>query len=295
MDIRKLSEREILALQYSLLEEMKQKPKETVVTATFNREPTMSAEEYIKQRFTDDNGHRETNNQYLCRLKWFELGCPKLNKFANKTNKSYKTIRAFSSRYNWQNIRTKAIELGYHNEPAKFVDNTKKEVKRDSKVYNRFRESVLKRDKVCQCCGSNEDLEVHHLFSFKSYNSLGADTKNGVALCKECHTQYHSQYGTKKNNNPVTFAQFLRDYGMSPQSTLKEEYKVKGLSESMALSEIARLEKEYAGDCPYDVLLSNLIDFDDTIDSEVVDAVVTHLKQIGQIYEPSRGYYRMVI
>ena len=99
MNVENLSEREILALQYSLLEEMKQKPKETMVTATFNREPTMSAEEFIKQRFTDSNGNCETNDQYVCRLKWFELGCPKFNKFANKTDYTYGTIRKFSSRF----------------------------------------------------------------------------------------------------------------------------------------------------------------------------------------------------
>ena len=216
-----LSEREILTLQYSLLEQLKQKPADNVITATINK--TQTAEEFIKQRFTDTNGNRETNDQYICRLKWFELGCPKYNKFANKTDYTYGTIRKISSKYNWQTIRQKAIELGYsHHKPNKFIDNTNKTVKRDSKEYNRFRESVLKRDGVCQCCGNKEDLEVHHLFSFKSYNSLGADTKNGVGLCKECHSRYHSQYGTKKNNNPVTFAQFLRDYGMNTQTTFED-------------------------------------------------------------------------
>ena len=221
MNIMDLSEREILALQYSLLEQLKQKPADNVITATINK--TQTAEEFIKQRFTDTNGNRETNDQYICRLKWFELGCPKYNKFANKTDYTYGTIRKISSKYNWQTIRQKAIELGYsHHKPNKFIDNTNKTVNRDSKEYNRFLESVLKRDGVCQCCGNKEDLEVHHLFSFKSYNSLGADTKNGVGLCKECHSRYHSQYGTKKNNNPVTFAQFLRDYGMNTQTTFED-------------------------------------------------------------------------
>ena len=292
MDIGNLSEREILALQYSLLEEMKQKPKETVVTATFNKEPTMSAEEFIKQRFTDSNGNTETNDQYICRLKWFELGCPKYKKFANKTDYKYETLKNIGSNYKWQNIRTKAIELGYsHNKPNKFVDNTKKTVKRESKEYNRFRESVLKRDKVCQCCGSNEDLEVHHLFPFKSYNSLGADTKNGVALCKECHTQYHSQYGTKKNNNPVTFAQFLRDYGMSPQTKLPDN--VFDTYKGLALRLIEKLQDDYAGDCPVNVLTSELGEQLDLLE-EQSNLLITTLKQKGLIYEPTTGYVKVV-
>ena len=89
MNIENLSEREILALQYSLLEELKQKPKETVITATIENAPTQSAEEFVKQRFTDNDGNYENNDQYVCRLKWFELGCPKYNKFANKSDYTY--------------------------------------------------------------------------------------------------------------------------------------------------------------------------------------------------------------
>lgn len=222
MNIQDLSEREILALQYSLLEEMKHKPKETVVTATFNKELTISAEEFIKQRFKNANGNYENNDHYYCRLKWFELGCPKYKHFVNNVNYSYDTLKEISAKYGWQDIKKEAFARGYVPNKSKFVDKSRKTVKRDSKEYNRFRESVLKRDGVCQCCGSNEDLEVHHLFSFKKYNSLGADTKNGITLCKECHTQYHSKYGTKKNNNPVTFSQFLRDYGMGTQTSLDE-------------------------------------------------------------------------
>ena len=212
-----LSEREILALQYSLLEEMKQKKTTNKIPVSVDN--SYDVDEFINQTFKDAEGNRENPYQRLCRKKWFELGCPPLKKFSESQSFKYKTIRKYSSRFKWKNILEQAISLGY-TMPNDFVDNSK--VKRDSKEYNRFRESVLKRDKVCQCCGSNEDLEVHHLFSFKNYNSLGADTKNGVALCKECHTQYHSQYGRKKNNNPVTFAQFLRDYGMNTQTTFED-------------------------------------------------------------------------
>lgn len=295
MNIMDLSEREILALQYSLLEEMKQKPKETVVTATFNKEPTISAEEYIKQRFTDSNGNPETNDQYICRLKWFELGCPKYKKFANKIDYKYETLKNIGSTYKWQNIRTKAIELGYsHNKPNKFIDNTHKTIKRESKEYNRFRESVLKRDKVCQCCGSNEDLEVHHLFSFKNYNSLGADTKNGITLCKECHTQYHSQYGTKKNNNPVTFARFLRDYGMTAQSTLDNSSNDdEMISTEKLLHNIKEYQEDYAGECPIEVLVSDYKKFN--IEEDVIQKGIRKLINKGLCYEPTKGYLRVVL
>ena len=351
MDIQNLTEREILALQYSLLEEMKHS-NDNVAVISPNKEVTASLSQsfkdekktellsarvkptakqiiensnysysdaieyfaktltgneeeiekedvvknYISHKYPDNEGNLENANAYLNRLRWFEMGCPPYRILAEHYGLKHGVIRKYASRFNWKEILDGAIALGFRPEIKHevFIDKTKK-VERESKEYRRFKEAVLKRDKVCQCCGSSENVEVHHALSFNQYNSLGADTNNGIVLCKECHTEYHSKYGYKKKNNPVTLAQFLRDYGMSPQSTLKEEYTVKGLSESRVMSEIVKLEEEYAGDCPYDVLLSNLIDIDDSVDSEVVKDVVTHLKQIGQIYEPNKGYYRVVV
>lgn len=89
------------------------------------------------------------------------------------------------------------------------------EYTRSSPEVLKFKSKVKDRDKVCQCCGSTEDIHVHHLSAFSSHNSRAADMDNGIALCKECHTQYHSIYGKNgKTNNPVTFAIFLREYGV---------------------------------------------------------------------------------
>lgn len=93
-------------------------------------------------------------------------------------------------------------------------------IKRESKIYRKFRLAVLKRDKVCQCCGSTENIHVHHLNSFKHYNSLGADPNNGIALCEDCHRQYHSIYGNSHHNNSVNFAKFMREYGNAMQVNL---------------------------------------------------------------------------
>lgn len=93
-------------------------------------------------------------------------------------------------------------------------------IKRGSKIYLKFRESVLKRDKVCQCCGNTENLHVHHLSSFKLHNSRGADVDNGIVLCEECHNHYHSIYGKSHDNNPVNFSKFLREQGKPMQVSL---------------------------------------------------------------------------
>lgn len=93
-------------------------------------------------------------------------------------------------------------------------------IERDSKIYRKFRMAVLKRDKVCQCCGSTEKLHVHHMNSFKHYNQLGADPNNGIVLCDECHRQFHSIYGNSHHNNSANFAKFMREYGQAMQVNL---------------------------------------------------------------------------
>ena len=79
--------------------------------------------------------------------------------------------------------------------------------------YNSWRSYVLNRDKICQCCGHNGKLEVHHLFGYKENPSLATNKHNGVTLCKFCHKKYHSIYGVK-DINPVDFMEFIRKYGV---------------------------------------------------------------------------------
>lgn len=74
--------------------------------------------------------------------------------------------------------------------------------------YNEWRQSVLNRDKVCQCCGLDKHLHVHHLFGYKERPELATDMGNGVTLCKFCHDKYHSIYGLK-NINPLDFMEFM--------------------------------------------------------------------------------------
>ena len=93
-------------------------------------------------------------------------------------------------------------------------------IKRGSAIYNKFRLKVLKRDEVCQCCGSTHNLHVHHISSFKLHNSRGVEVESGITLCEDCHNQYHSIYGKGHKNNPVNFAKFMREYGEPMQVNL---------------------------------------------------------------------------
>ena len=59
-------------------------------------------------------------------------------------------------------------------------------------AYLRLRREVLTRDGWrCQCCGSMENLEVHHL---QARSRSGDDAaENLITLCAECHRKTHER------------------------------------------------------------------------------------------------------
>lgn len=223
MSITNLSETEIIELQYSLLEELKHKKTNNVQTIIDETPSNQSYEVFIKQVFHDKYGHPESNRAYAHRIAWFELGCPQYKELANHRKSTPTAIRKIASRFKWKEIRVEALKLGWEPKSQKFTDTSKKKVERNTSEYSRYHEKVLKRDKVCQCCGSGtlNELEVHHPLPFHKYNSLGADPNNGIVLCKDCHSEYHAKYGYKRAANPITLAQFLRDNGKQFQSKLE--------------------------------------------------------------------------
>lgn len=51
--------------------------------------------------------------------------------------------------------------------------------------------AVILRDKKCVRCGAIENLQAHHLKSWKHHPELRLDVSNGVALCVLCHHAQH--------------------------------------------------------------------------------------------------------
>lgn len=44
---------------------------------------------------------------------------------------------------------------------------------------------------VCQCCGTQVKLHVHHLFSFAKFPDKRFDPENSEVLCPKCHHSRH--------------------------------------------------------------------------------------------------------
>ncbi len=59
---------------------------------------------------------------------------------------------------------------------------------RRSRTYQKWRKSVLERDKFkCQKCENIENLHVHHIIPWKSSVEKRMDIDNGQTLCRACH------------------------------------------------------------------------------------------------------------
>lgn len=76
-----------------------------------------------------------------------------------------------------------------------------------------WRNEIISRDKVCQCCGFDKHLEAHHIFSYRDNEKLRDKLENGITLCKFCHKKYHSAYG-RDGANPKDLAEFMRRFGV---------------------------------------------------------------------------------
>ncbi len=75
-----------------------------------------------------------------------------------------------------------------------------------------WKRRVKRRDNnLCQKCGTNKDLQVHHIKNYAQYPEMRYKINNGIVLCKSCHISldgFHSKYG-RKNNNLKQLDKFL--------------------------------------------------------------------------------------
>ena len=76
---------------------------------------------------------------------------------------------------------------------------------RDTPEYRQWVQNSLERDNyTCQCCGSSENLEVHHILNYSDHKELRTDLDNSITLCQCCHSpmiggSFHNIYGTRNN------------------------------------------------------------------------------------------------
>lgn len=74
----------------------------------------------------------------------------------------------------------------------------------------RWKAAVLARDWfTCQKCGSTEDSACHHIINKVNDKSQLFNVHNGIVLCFDCHTSYHSRHKFKETTE--NFLEWLGD------------------------------------------------------------------------------------
>jgi len=80
---------------------------------------------------------------------------------------------------------------------------TSESKRRRSRVeWKEWRQAVYERDDwTCQkCLNRGVNLHPHHILNHYSNIDLVYEVNNGITFCKNCHYEFHSTYGFKKNN-----------------------------------------------------------------------------------------------
>ena len=65
---------------------------------------------------------------------------------------------------------------------------------RNTRDYRVWRAQVIRRDGVCQACGSSVRRVAHHINSGSYFPYIRYDLDNGVCLCKDCHKAIHCDF-----------------------------------------------------------------------------------------------------
>lgn len=109
----------------------------------------------------------------------------------------------FISAYNWfynkKKVACDECLIRYYSEHPDLQDEYRKFGKSldwSKTIYGMF-------DFKCQKCfeipTKDKQIQAHHIFNWKDFPDLRYEVKNGIALCKYHHCEFHTRFGKKKN------------------------------------------------------------------------------------------------
>ena len=64
---------------------------------------------------------------------------------------------------------------------------------KNHKKWLELKSILLYEKKVCEICGSDKSLQVHHILPRSSNPELIMDKENLMVLCEECHKKIHAK------------------------------------------------------------------------------------------------------
>lgn len=79
-------------------------------------------------------------------------------------------------------------------------------------LANEFRRGIFgSRERKYICCGNEiREMQLHHLNSRNMFPEQIFDKDNVVIICKDCHKNFHDEYGYG-NNTKEQFEEFLKN------------------------------------------------------------------------------------
>jgi DNA-binding CsgD family transcriptional regulator len=156
--------------------------------------PTRSLSDAGTERYKDKYG--KITKEVLYQM--YVVDGKSSNEIAKLFNVNHKTILKRLIQYDIP-IRTgsEALTLKYNSK----TKSSKNKLERNRTKYKNWRKKCLVRDDfTCQACGKNGGkLNVHHINNFSEFKEFRYKPSNGITLCKECHTKFHSMYGARNN------------------------------------------------------------------------------------------------
>ena len=97
-------------------------------------------------------------------------------------------------------------------------DNRKKLILQADKLWATI---IKERDGKCIYCGSDINLNAHHIFTKGRHGNLRWNIDNGITLCAKCHT-----FGVHINPAPYML-KIIEHVGQETMNKLREAAKVK--------------------------------------------------------------------
>jgi len=79
-----------------------------------------------------------------------------------------------------------------------------KDLRKTSRKYRIFRIEVIRRDKVCQNCGTRKNRRAHPMNNYKFFPYLKYRKINGICLCIECYLTLVHGVGIRNTKNMNT-------------------------------------------------------------------------------------------
>ena len=69
-------------------------------------------------------------------------------------------------------------------------------------AWRKARAAHIAEEPMCQMCGTEKDLDVHHVFPWHLFEDLRFDRDNFVTLCTPCHIRFGHHWSYAKGYNP---------------------------------------------------------------------------------------------